>query len=248
MKFVRRFVRELKDCKAIRYWELGNECNCMGPVNDPAEAWDWTNAIVSAVRVEDSSRPVASGMHGIMPGEDLPGAEHCWSIQTQGELCGLMTSHPYPHSPSKLAARVDPHNSIRAAFQATFETLYYSDLTGKPGAVEEIGTFAPSYCAEKEKAEFLRNAMFNAWAHNSEYFLWWCGFDQSNLAFPPYSWSAWERELGFFTPEFEEKPIAKTFRDFRAFLDALPSAKLPPSIIFASVSVSCFPSGEKTAV
>lgn len=39
---------------------------------------------------------------------------------------------------------------------------------------------------------------------------------------------AWERELGFFTPEFEEKPIAKTFRDFRAFLDALPSAKLPP--------------------
>lgn len=228
VKFVRRFVRELKDCKAIRYWELGNECNCMGPVNDPAEAWDWTNAIVSAVRVEDSSRPVASGMHGIMPGEDLPGAEHCWSIQTQGELCDLMTSHPYPHSPSKLAARVDPHNSIRAAFQATFETLYYSDLTGKPGAVEEIGTFAPSYCAEKEKAEFLRNAMFNAWAHNSEYFLWWCGFDQSNLAFPPYSWSAWERELGFFTPEFEEKPIAKTFRDFRAFLDALPSAKLPP--------------------
>lgn len=226
--FVRCFVRELKDCAAIRCWELGNECNCMGTAEDPSVAWNWTNAIASAIRLEDPERPVASGMHGLMPGEDLPGDRNCWSIQTQGELCDLMTAHPYPHSPSKLAARVDPHNSIRTAFQAAVEMLFYSDIGRRPGAVEEIGTFSPSYCAEKEKAEFIRNSLYNAWAHGAEYFLWWCAFDQSGLPFPPYEWSAWERELGFFTPSMQEKPVAETFREFRKFLDGLPFGELPP--------------------
>lgn len=228
VKFVRRFVRELKDCSAIRWWELGNECNCMGTASDPAIAWNWTNAIASAIRIEDPGRPIASGMHGLMPGEDLPGSEARWTIRTQGELCDLMTSHPYPHSPSKTAARVDAHNSIRTAFQAAVETLFYSDMGHKPGAVEEIGTFSPSYCAEKEKAEFLRNSMFNAWAHGAEYFLWWCGFDQSMLPFPPYEWSAWERELGFFTSDFQEKPVGKVFREFGNYLKSLPIRELPP--------------------
>ena len=228
VKFVRCFVRELKTCAAIRCWELGNESNCMGVVTEPADAWNWTNAIASAIRIEDPERPVGSGMHALTPGEGLPGDSAVWTIQTQGELCDLLTAHPYPHSPSKKPSRVDTHTSIRSVFQATVETLLYSDISRKPGAVEEIGTFSPSYCAEKEKAEFIRNAMFNAWAHGAEYFLWWCAFDQSNLPFPPYEWSAWERELGFFTADMREKPVAEVFRRFREFLDGLPSRKLPP--------------------
>lgn len=228
VKFVRCFVRELKECAAIRCWELGNESNCMGVVTEPADAWNWTNAIASAIRMEDPARPIGSGMHSLTPGEGLPGDSAVWTIQTQGELCDLLTSHPYPHSPSKTPSRVDEHTSIRSVFQATVETLLYSDIGRRPGAVEEIGTFAPSYCAEKEKADFIRNAMFNAWAHGAEYFLWWCAFEQSHLPFPPYEWSAWERELGFFTADMREKPVAETFRQFRAYRDSLPIRELPP--------------------
>ena len=227
VRFVRCFVHELKECRAIRYWELGNESNCMGALPESGSvAWNWTNAIASAIRLEDPTRPVASGMHSLAPGDDCAGCTP-WTIEMQGELCDLMTSHPYPHSPSKLAARVDPHNSLRMAFQATVETLTYSDIGRRPGAVEEIGTFCPSYCAEKEKALFLRNTLYNTWAHGSVYFLWWCAFDQSRLDFPPYDWSAWERELGLFTADFQEKPIAGELREFGKFLDSLPIESLP---------------------
>ncbi|UKI29678.1 MAG: hypothetical protein L6W00_16620 [Lentisphaeria bacterium] len=151
VRFVRCFVHELKECRAIRYWELGNESNCMGALPESGSvAWNWTNAIASAIRLEDPTRPVASGMHSLAPGDDCAGCTP-WTIEMQGELCDLMTSHPYPHSPSKLAARVDPHNSLRMAFQATVETLTYSDIGRRPGAVEEIGTFCPSYCAERRR-------------------------------------------------------------------------------------------------
>ena len=230
IRFVRCLVRELKDCPAIQMWELGNECNCMGEAAGKSGAWIWSYLISSAIRLEDSSRPVASGMHGLMPNDQFPSVwePHEWSIQDQGELCDLMTAHPYPHSPSKAAARVDPHNSMRTAFQATVEMLYYADIAKHPGCVEEIGTFAPSYCAEKEKAQFMMNSMFNAWAHGSKNFLWWCGFDQRHLKFPPYEWSAWERELGLFDPKFNPKPVAGVMKAFHEFKAALPFDELPP--------------------
>ena len=38
VRFVRYLVRELKDHPAVAAWDLGNECNCMGPVSTSAEA------------------------------------------------------------------------------------------------------------------------------------------------------------------------------------------------------------------
>lgn len=227
-RFIRCFVRELKDCPAIKYWELGNECNCMSPCPDSAAAWNWTNMVTSAIRLEDPSRPVSSGMHGLMPMADDPDHSGRWSLQDQGELCDLLTPHPYPHSPSKVSARVDAHNSIRCFMQASVEMLLFSDIGGRPGSVEEIGTFAPSYCAEKEKAEFLRCSIMNSWAHGAESFLWWCAFDQSQLDFPPYEHCAWERELGLFRADFSRKPVADVIGEFREFERKLPFAELPP--------------------
>lgn len=74
VRFVRCFVHELKECRAIRYWELGNESNCMGALPESGSvAWNWTNAIASAIRLEDPTRPVASGMHSLAPGDDCAG-------------------------------------------------------------------------------------------------------------------------------------------------------------------------------
>ena len=229
IRFIRCFVRELKDCPAIKYWELGNESNCMCKCDDPDVAWNWTHTVCSAIRQEDPTRPVASGMHSLVPAEDTLLMETpFWSIETQGELCDLVTAHPYPHSPSKYSARTDRHTSLRLAMQASVEMLLYSDIGNRPGAVEEIGTFSPTYCADKEKAEFLRRSISNSWAHGSEFFLWWCAFDQDKLDFPPYVFSAWERQLGLFRSDFSRKPAAEKIREFREFERTLPFGKLPP--------------------
>ncbi|MGI5924375.1 MAG: cellulase family glycosylhydrolase [Lentisphaeria bacterium] len=246
VRMVRCMVREWRDLPAIRIWELGNESNCMGQVSNAEQAWNWTNAITAAIRAEDSTRPVASGMHGLMPAADAEFSGTNWAIETQGELCDLLTSHPYPHSPSKLPARVDAHTSIRSVFQAAVETCFYSDFGQRPAFVEEIGTFAPSYCNEKTKAAFIRNAMFNAWAHGSDYFVWWCAFEQSQLKHPPYDWSCWERELGLYTADFQLKPVGEEIRAFRSFVSALPVSPLPPRrqdavcIISRSMDFNCF--------
>jgi endo-1,4-beta-mannosidase len=90
-RFVQHFVRALRDHPAVLAWDLGNECNCMGPATRE-QAWAWTSAIVNAIHVEDPRRPVVSGMHSLLPG---PKAE--WRIQDQGELTDVLTTHPYPY-------------------------------------------------------------------------------------------------------------------------------------------------------
>ena len=56
-RFVRHFVREMKDHPAIAAWDFGNECNCMGKAST-AEFYNWMNAIGSAIRLADPTRPV----------------------------------------------------------------------------------------------------------------------------------------------------------------------------------------------
>ena len=91
VRFVRRFVREFRDHPAIGAWDLGNECNCMSRVSGESEAWEWMNTISSAIRLEDPSRPVVSGMHSISTD-----AWADWNMYDQGELLDVLTTHPYP--------------------------------------------------------------------------------------------------------------------------------------------------------
>ena len=227
VKFVRCFVHMLKDCPAIEEWELGNECNNLARLDNSHSAWLWTHLVSSAIRLEDPTRKVASGMHGLRAADEH-NWDCVWSLQTQGELCDRMTPHPYPHSKSKLAARIDSHDSFRCMLEATVEMLYYGDIVDLPCNVEEIGTFAPSFASESLKATFLRGSMYNAWAHGASDYLWWCAFDQDRLDFPPYYWSAFERELGLFDADFRPKKLLESFKEFKQFKDNLPFKELPP--------------------
>ena len=227
VKYIRCFVHMLKDCPAIEEWELGNECNNLQYLENTHIAWLWTNLVASTIRLEDPTRKVASGMHGLRAADEHS-RDCAWSLQIQGEICDRMTPHPYPHSKSKLAARIDTHNSIRSVLESTVEMLYYGDVVDLPYSVEEIGTFASSFASESLKAEFLRGALYNCWAHGASDFLWWCAFDQAHLKFPPYSWSAFERELGLFTGESKPKQLLESFIEFKNFKDNLPIKQLPP--------------------
>ncbi len=227
-RFLRGLVTALKDCPAIEIWELGNECNCMGAVPDEETAWNWTNMVVSTIRLADPTRPVSSGMHGLRARNDTEFSDDIlWTIQTQGELCDFVTGHPYPFSMSKPPARIDSHFSIRTAMQAAVEARMYGDIGGKPGFVEEIGTFAPNYCCEETKATFLRNSMLNSWAYGSDFFLWWCAFEQDQFRFPPYDWCQMECYLGLFNGKKTPRPVAKAMADMTKRMKSLPFAKLP---------------------
>ena len=230
-RFARAFVRRMKGQKAIVAWDLGNECNCMGAVETAAQAWVWLNTISSAIRIEDSSRPVVSGMHSQTSNGfgAQSGSRNSWSLQTQGELLDVMTPHPYPAS-FRIEANRGPFNSFRNALHPVSQCLFYSAVSGKPAFPQEIGSLGPRMSPEWMAARGMRQQMFSCWAHGLGAYLWWCAFDQLHLGYPPFSSNSMERELGILRADDARtpKPQARTLKEFRSFRDSLPFAALPP--------------------
>ena len=233
-RFVRHFVREMKDHPAILGWDLGNECNCMaGKDIGPYESWMWLNTIASAIRAEDATRPVVSGMHGCSNVKS-----DRWNLSFQGELMDELTTHPYPLFTPYCAK--DPFNTMRSETHPAAESLLYWGLSGKHCFVEEAGDLGRCTGSPERSAANARCAMFTSWANGLGAYVWWCGFDQQHLDFPPYTWNAVERELGLFTRDYEPKPVLRAMGAFRKFLAELPPeiAKLPPRQVDAVVLVS----------
>ena len=233
-RFVRHFVREMKDHPAILGWDLGNECNCMaGKDIGPYESWMWLNTIASAIRAEDATRPVVSGMHGCSNVKS-----DRWNLSFQGELMDELTTHPYPLFTPYCAK--DPFNTMRSETHPAAESLLYWGLSGKHCFVEEAGDLGRCTGSPERSAANARCAMFTSWANGLGAYVWWCGFDQQHLDFPPYTWNAVERELGLFTRDYEPKPVLRAMGAFRKFLADLPPeiAKLPPRQVDAVVLVS----------
>ncbi|MDD5698433.1 MAG: glycoside hydrolase family 2 TIM barrel-domain containing protein [Victivallaceae bacterium] len=224
VRFVKYFVRYFKDHPAIAAWDLGNECNCMGKASTREEAWCWASAITNAIKSEDKSRPVVSGMHSLGVSE-----EQCWNIFDQSEILDVLTTHPYPF----FTPNCDngPLNTIRNCLHPAVESRYYGDVGGKPCVVEEAGTLTSMICNEEVKADYIRAAVFSSWVADCRLFLWWCAYDQGHIRRPPYEWYSHERELGVFRKDRSPKPFFRIFREFSALMKKIPS--LPPRSIEA---------------
>lgn len=222
IRFVKCFVRELKDHPAIVAWDLGNECNCMGAANRE-EAWNWTAGIADAIRSVDGTRPIVSGMHSLPVDPSKP-----WSIRDQGELTDILTTHPYPRWTPH--AGLDPVGTLRTSLHAAAETRLYADLGRRPAFIEEAGTLGPSYGDDDRAAAHLRVMLASGFMENERGLLWWCGFDQDHLAEAPYDWVAVERELGLFRNDGSPKPLVAAVKDHGAFRKALPVEVLPERI------------------
>lgn len=220
IRFVRTLVSRFKDHPAILAWDLGNECNVMERVDSREAAYLWTASIANAIRAEDKTRLVVSGMHGLRSSRDA-----AWRIQDQGELTDVLTTHPYALFTQY--AGLDERNSIRATMHSVAETRLYTDVSGKPCLAEEIGMLGPMEANESVTAAFARTALFSLWANDCRGFLWWCAYDQNHLQFPPYEWSAIERDLGLFRTDRTPKPVLQELRKFSEFLHKLPFTELP---------------------
>ena len=221
LRFVRAFVRRFRHHPAVLAWDLGNECNCMAEVPTHAAAAAWTAAISSAIRSEDPTRPIVSGMHSL----DEPDENGPWRIADQSEWTDVLTTHPYPiFTPH---CDQDPVDTFRPLLHATAQTRWYGDIGATAALAEEVGTLGPMVCSEETAARYLRTVLFSLWAHDCRGLLWWCAYDQGHLDHPPYDWHSYERELGLFRADRRAKPVAQVVEQFQGWLKSLPFQHLP---------------------
>ena len=218
-KFIRGFINGVKDCKNIVMWGLGNESNCMGPVNNRYEAYVWSSYVRNAIKATDPSRPISSSMHALDPNETG------WAIKDQGEICDYMCNHPYVSR--SLNNDIDLMNKMRSTIFPTVQCVFYADLGGKPTILEEQGSFSRMLGNQEVAADFERINMFSALAHNIKGYMWWCGPNHVDLPKPPYPWSMIERDLGLLETDNSPKPVAREMKKFGEVLDKLPFDEMP---------------------
>lgn len=223
-RFVRAFVRANRNHPAIVAWDLGNECNNLGKAENSAQAWNWLNTISSAIRLEDSTRPVIAGMHGISSS-----INDTWNLQMQGELLDCLTPHPYS-APWRVDANRGPFNGFRNALHPAGQCLFYQGVGGKPAFPQEVGNFGPTMSPDRIAAAGMRQQIFASWMHGMNGYLWWCAFVQMHLDYPPFENNAMERNLGIFEADAARTPKAHVaaLKAFKAFKDSLPFKALPP--------------------
>ena len=231
-RFVKHFVRELRDHPAIAAWDYGNECNCMGGMGDGKQAmfYNWMDHIGMAIRSQDATRPVVSGMHGLSTC-DRAGQP----IRLNAELSDVLCTHPYQFFVSGCGR--EAFNTMRTELHPTAESLLYRDIGGKPCFVEEIGNMGTSCVSEERTAAGMRITMFSAWANDLKGCLWWCNSDQESLDFPPYALTPDERELGMLRGDLSPKPVMQEMKSFQEFRASLPFRRLPKAKVDAVIVV-----------
>lgn len=210
-RYVKAFVGRFKDEKAIKYWDLGNECNCMATVASREQAFVWADYIRNAIKATDPSRKIMSGMHDLSPCMTYSK----WTIQDQGEITDMVTTHPYI-SPTIDSNKWYP-DDIRSIIIHTVQTQYYADVSQKPAMMQELGTLTDLTANKEQAAAIVRTHLWSGFANGSKGLLWWCGFNLGEIERPPYEWSAMEGELGIVYDNGEPKPVAysikKTYED-----------------------------------
>lgn len=219
LKFIEGFVQRMKNKPAIYAWDLGNECNCLSENRCYETAEAWTGTISNAIRANDATRPVVSGMHSLT-------LEGTWRIEGQAAYTDMLTTHPYPFFVPHCTK--DTFSSMRTLLHATCETKYYADISGKPCLVEELGNLGPMMCDDETAANFLKVNMFSNWAHGSTGVLWWCSHDQTKLETVPYCWNMCEVELGLVDSKRAAKPTLCEMKKFDEWLEKA-DIDLPPA-------------------
>ena len=222
VRFVKAFVRRFKERKAIAAWCLGNECNCMSPVESREQAWLWMDVITDAFKAADPEREVISGMHS----QFTPGEDH-WTLQDCGDSCDYVTTHPYA-SPSYATDR-DLMNTIKPLIHPAAQTIYSADIAGKPCFIEETGTFGQMYGDEDLNAKYCEGAIYTAWSHNCLGYLWWIGYDQGSLTYHPFGYNNRASNYGLYREDRTLKPVGEVLKNFNEFTKSF--GKLPERIV-----------------
>ena len=233
IRYVEFFVRYFKYHKAIVAWDLGNECNNMHEVSSQGQAFVWAKLISNAIKSNDDTKPVISGINLLSVDEgDTTGMNSslnawydrgCWTITDQAEATDILTTHLY----HIFESNIDPINSIRAELHPVCETLMYQGISSKPCFLEEVGAIGYMNTSKKVEADFFRTISFSLWAHNCFGIGWWCAFDQGHLTQTPYDWNTIGSEYGFYNTQGQIKPVGVQAKAFMDFIHDFPFETLP---------------------
>ncbi len=226
LALIKAIVGRFKTHPAIDSWGPGNETNCIQAIKNRQAAAAWMHTIANAIRSEDDTHPIVSGMHSLVPKSiyrvDVDNEGPVWTIQDNAEAFDVLTVHPYPlFTPYCNLSRLD---EFRNLFHAACQMSYYSGIGNRPCIVEEIGAFSKMMAGEKVKYDYLKGILWNTWAHGCREFLWWCGADHTFVYTSPYDWSACERELGLLDENGKPLPFAAAVGEFNAVVKSLPTA------------------------
>lgn len=211
MDFIRVFVERFRDKPAIAGWASGNETDCISDVS-----WDerlaWQTMMRNAIKAADPFHPVLNDMHPLR-------SYGTHTVAKRRDIFDLATIHPYAYfTPYCLN---EPIDSMRGLLQATCETAVYSSVLNIPCLVEEAGTVGEFVCSREVTANYAKTNLYSSWANGAIGMIWWCGFDQWHLDYPPYSKDSLERELGVLDKDGNEKPVAVAFREFKDTITSL---------------------------
>ena len=224
-RFIHYFVRRMKCHPAIAAWEIGNESNCMSVAESRAAAWTWTAFVTDAIRAEDNSRPVCSGMHALQLNDTRTTPPKKWLFADQTELCDILTSHPYPMWRNYI--NCDKPNTLRWSLLTALENQFYADISGTGAFAEEVGTLRRTFSTFESLGDQLRNVLWMLWSNDSRALLWWCAFDQTGMEFPPYDWDEAGMEHGCMTADRKINPTGRAIKEFTEFMKTSPVKSLP---------------------
>lgn len=224
IKFIKAFVKRFKYNKAIAAWCLGNECNCMSPVESAEQAWLWQSCLSNAFKSEDPSRQVISGMHS-----QFTKTEGKWTLQDCGDTCDIITTHPYASPEYKTDHEL--MNTIKPLIHPAAQTLYSAAISNKPCFIEETGTYGQMYGNEEMNAKYMEGAIFTAWAHNCLSYLWWIGYDQGSLIYHPFGYNNRASNYGLFREDRSLKSVGKVIKEYNEFTENFGS--LPERLVDA---------------
>lgn len=218
VRFVSYLVRRFKNSKAIVGWSLGNEIQHMSSEATAEQAYVFSALIANTIKANDPSRPVISGMDYMDP-------EGVWRPQDHGELCDVMTAHPYP----SLCHYGAPFNTIHPIFHHIASNLFHENLGEKPCYVEEYAVNGYFNCSRNTEKLFHRNVLLNAYAHNCRAMTLWVSGDYGHLKTPPYYWNTIGSQYGLFDKDGNPKEFTQVYKDFYALEQRM--GKLPARMV-----------------
>ena len=218
LRYVKYFVRRMREQNAIIGWDLGNEVEYIAEGVEPDEFYCWCSAIADAIRISDPTRPVISGFGGGKLTEGLANSREV------ADYCDIHTVHPYHFHTLK-----DPIHSMRPVVNISYRARIKEDLSGIPTFVQEFGAIGYMVCSYETEAAFYRGAALECLASGCHGIMWWCAFDQGKHTFNPYNWNTIGSQYGFFKEDRTEKPIVAENHYLQRFLEALPNG-LPSAV------------------
>ena len=203
VRFVTYLVKRFRNAKAIAGWSLGNEIQHMSDEANADQAYVFSALIANTIRAHDPDHPVISGMDYMDP-------EGVWKPQDHGELCDIMTAHPYP----SLCHYGPPFNTIQPIFHHIASEILHEDLGEKPCYIEEYAVNGYFNCSQHTEMLFHRNVLLNAFAYNCRAMTLWVSGDYGELRTPPYFWNTIGSQYGLFDKDGNPKEFTHLYKEF----------------------------------